>query len=161
MICLALGPGWIMSHSFNAVYYSHPLQSFNGDSINELKGYVCTNITQLNVDKLLVIFFTRDQLWPPGIVVAPVYMRVHPVVRPCQRACPCDNYSFVQARITKFDQRYKRPWLRSLLFCGMVGLELQGQIELKSQNLSQFELFYAITPNKLKWRTPNLDQNAC
>ena len=43
------------------------------------------------------------------------------------------------------DQRCKRPWLRALLFCGMIDHDLQGQIELQSQNLPHFELVHAIT----------------
>ena len=43
-------------------------------------------------------------------------------------ACPHDNSSAVQARITKFENRCKKPWLRCLLFWGVINLELQGQI---------------------------------
>ena len=56
------------------------------------------------------------------------------------------------------DQRCKRPWLRSLLFCGMIDCDLQGQIELQSQNLSHFELVHAITHHQLKLQFPNLEQ---
>ena len=42
------------------------------------------------------LVFTRDQFWPPGIVVA----CVRPLVR--HQVCPHDNSSPVQARITKF-----------------------------------------------------------
>ena len=38
------------------------------------------------------------------------------------------------------DQRCKRPWLRSLLFCGVIDGDLQGQIELEGQNLPHFSL---------------------
>ena len=38
------------------------------------------------------------------------------------------------------DQRCKRPWLRSLLFCGVIDGDLQGQIGLESQNLPHFWL---------------------
>ena len=60
----------------------------------------------------------------------------------------CGNLLFVRA-ITRdrfmlgspnLDQRCKRPWLRSLLFCGTIDHDLQGQIELQSQNLPHFEL---------------------
>ena len=37
------------------------------------------------------------------------------------------------------DQRCKRPWLRALSFCGMMDRDLQGQIELQSQNLPHFK----------------------
>ena len=57
------------------------------------------------------------------------------------------NHELVQAIIHQpfklgspnLDQRCKRPWLRALLFCGAIDLDLQGQIELKSQNLPHFE----------------------
>ena len=50
-----------------------------------------------------VLLFTRGQFWPSGIVVACVCVCM--CVCPCVRqswACPCDNSSTVQARITKF-----------------------------------------------------------
>ena len=57
-----------------------------------------------------------------------------------------------------FDQRAKRPWVRALLFCGMLDCHLQGQIELQSQNLPHFELVHAITHHQLKLQFPNLKQ---
>ena len=56
------------------------------------------------------------------------------------------------------DQRCKRPWLRSLLFCGTIDLDRQGQIELQSQNLPHFELVHAITHHLLKLQFPNFKQ---
>ena len=56
------------------------------------------------------------------------------------------------------DQRCKRPWLRSLLFFGTIDLELQGQIELKCQNLPHFELVRAISHHQLKSVFPNSGQ---
>ena len=86
-------------------------------------------------------------------------------------ACVCPS---VSPSVTKFvraishypfklgspnlDQRCKRPWLRSLLFCGTIDLDLQGQIELQSQNLPHFELVHAITHHQLKFQFPNLEQ---
>ena len=67
------------------------------------------------------------------------------------------NHEFVRA-IThqpfklgspNLDQRCKRPWLRALLFCGMIDHDLQGQIELQSQNLPNVELVHAITHHQL------------
>ena len=46
-------------------------------------------------------FFTRGQFWPSGIVVASVCLSVCLCVRQ-SLACPRDNLSPVQARITKF-----------------------------------------------------------
>ena len=56
------------------------------------------------------------------------------------------------------DQRCKRPWLRSLLFCGTIDRDLQGQIALQSINLPHFELVHAITRHQLKLQFPNLEQ---
>ena len=56
------------------------------------------------------------------------------------------------------DQRCERPSLISLLFCGRIDLDLQGQIELRSQNLPHFELVHAITHHQLKLQFPNLEQ---
>ena len=56
------------------------------------------------------------------------------------------------------DQRCKRPWLRALLFCGMIDRDLQGQIELQSQNLPNSQLVHAITHHQLKLQFLNLEQ---
>ena len=40
----------------------------------------------------------------------------------------------------------------------MIDLDLQGQIELQSQNLPHFELVHAITHHQLKLQFPNLEQ---
>ena len=80
--------------------------------------------------------------------------------------CLCINHEFVST-IThqpfrlgspNLDQRYKRPWLRSLLFRGTIDRDLQGQIKLQSQNLPHFELVHTITHHKLKLQFPNLEQ---
>ena len=50
------------------------------------------------------IIFTRGQFWPSGIVIAPVCVSVSVSVCVYQSlACPHDNSSAVQARITKFE----------------------------------------------------------
>ena len=78
----------------------------------------------------------------------------------------CVNHELVRA-IThhpfqlgspNLDQRCKRPWWRSLLFCGTIDCDLQGQIELQSQNLPHFELVHAITHHQLELQFPNLEQ---
>ena len=56
------------------------------------------------------------------------------------------------------DHRCKRPWLRSLLFLGVIDPDLQGQILLQSQNLPHFELVRLITHHPFKLGPPNLDQ---
>ena len=76
----------------------------------------------------LYCVFTRGQFWPSGIVVACVCLCVCP--------CACVNPQLVRA-IThhpfkrgspNLDHMCKRPWLRSLLFWGVIDLDLQGQI---------------------------------
>ena len=67
------------------------------------------------------------------------------------------NSTHVQARITKFAP-CKRPWLRSLLFWGVIDLDLQGQIYLKIKKLPYFDLVHAIIHHLSKIRFPNLDQ---
>ena len=75
-------------------------------------------------------------------------------LRVCVRVCLSVNHQLVRAithqlfklESPNLDQRCKRPWLRSLLLLGTIDLELQGQIELKSQNLPHFELVRAMSP---------------
>ena len=65
------------------------------------------------------LIFTRGQFWPSGIVIACVCGSVCPCVYVYQsRACPHDNSSLIQARITKFGPEMQntlvlgddRPW---------------------------------------------------
>ena len=100
-------------------------------------------------------FITRGQFWPSGIVVACVCPSASPSVTKFVRAIT--HYPF-QLGSPNLDQRCKRPWLRSLLFCGTIDRELQGQIALQSQNLPHFELVHVITHHQLKLQFPNLEQ---
>ena len=87
-------------------------------------------------------------------------------LRVCVRVCLSVNHQLVCAithqlfklESPNLDQRCKRPWLRSLLLLRMIDLELQGQIELKSQNLPHFELVRAISHHQLKSVFPNFGQ---
>ena len=59
----------------------------------------------------------------------------------------------------KFGSRVsKKTLLRSLLFCGAIDFDLQGQIYLKSPNLPNFELVRTITHQLFKLGSPHLDQ---
>ena len=78
--------------------------------------------------------------------------------------CVCVNHMLVRS-ITHhpfklgspyWDHRCKRPWLRTLLFWGAIDIDIQGQIELQSQNLPPFELVHTITHHQLKLQFPNL-----
>ena len=84
----------------------------------------------------------------------------------CLSVCLCVNHEFVRA-IThhlfklgspNLDQRCKRPWLRSLLFLGMIDLDLQGQILLQSRISPHFEFVRAIIIERLKLESPCLGQ---
>ena len=87
-------------------------------------------------------------------------------LRVCVRVCLSVNHQLVRAithqlfklESPNLDQRCKRPWLRSLLLLGTIDLELQGQIELKTQNLPHFELVRAISHHQLKSVFPNFGQ---
>ena len=96
------------------------------------------------------------------VLSLPAYVCVS--VRPAGHVC--GNHLPVRA-ITRdpfklgspnLDQICKIPWLKSLLFLGAAYLDLQGQIELKSQNLPHFELVRTITHYPLELGSPNLDQ---
>ena len=57
----------------------------------------------------------------------------------CQSlACPRDNSGPLKLGSPNLDQMCKRPWLRSLLFLGVIDHDLQGQIKLQSQTLPHF-----------------------
>ena len=78
-------------------------------------------------------FFTRGQFWPSDIVVACacvcVCVRLSVCVCLCQSfTCSRDNSGPVQARITKFGPKMQKTLLRSIIFCGLIDLDLQGQI---------------------------------
>ena len=56
------------------------------------------------------------------------------------------------------DEKCILVWLRCLLFCGLIDLDLQGQIKHESPNLSNFELVHKITCHPLELELENLDQ---
>ena len=110
------------------------------------------------------LVFTRGQFWPSGIVVACVCVSVCPCVR--VSVCVCVNHGLVRTithhsfklESPNLEQRCKRPWLRCLLFLGMIDLDLQGQIQLESQILPHFELVRPITHQPCMLESPNLDR---
>ena len=127
---------------------------------NELKIFHIENTMLFYIEGTLNSFtiFTRGQFWPLGIVVACVCLCVCPYV--------CVNPQLVRA-ITRhpfklgspnLDHSCKRPWLRSVLFWGVIDFDLQGQIKLQSQNLPHFELVGMITHHLFKLGSPNLGQ---
>ena len=104
----------------------HTLQTQTGPEIVTLKclkkkanAIVCLkNISSKNG------FVTRGQFWPSGIVVGCVCLSVcgkHLLVR----AITCHAFKLESPNL---DHKSKTPWLRSLLFWGVIDLELQGQI---------------------------------
>ena len=84
----------------------------------------------------------------------------------CVSIRPCVNHELIRAithhlfklGFPNLDHRCQRPWLRSLLFLGVIDLDLQSQIQLQIQNLPHFELVHAITYHQLKLQFPNLEQ---
>ena len=74
-------------------------------------------------------FFTRSQFWPSGIVIACVCVSVRVSVCVYQSlACPLDNLSAVQARITKFGWETQNTLVKMPIILGVIDLDLQGQI---------------------------------
>ena len=77
-------------------------------------------------------FFTRGQFWPSSIVIACVCVSVR--VSAC--LCVCINHLLVRTithqpftlESPNLDARRKTPWLRCLLFWGVIDFDLQGQI---------------------------------
>ena len=103
--------------------------------------------------------FTRGQFWPLGIVVVCVCLCVQMSIHPCVNKFVCMITHPFKLEWPNLDQRCKRPWLRSLTICGMIDLDLQGQIyHLKSPNRSHFEFVCTITRHPFKLGSPNLDQ---
>ena len=108
--------------------------------------YILTNIEVM----------TRGQFWPSGIVIACVL----------GSECVCINHELVRTITHRpfklgspnLDQRCKTPWCGSLLFLGMIDLDLQGQIYLESQILPHFELVHTITHQPFKLQSPKLDR---
>ena len=69
----------------------------------------------------------------------------------CVRACinpECfrrKTPSLGQSRITKFGQNMQTPWLRFLLFSGLIDLDFPCQIQLGNPNLPNIDLVHAVT----------------
>ena len=64
----------------------------------------------------IACIFTRGQFWPSGIVVACVCVCVRVSDRQSS-ACPCNNSSTVQARITKFGPEMEKTLVKiSIIF---------------------------------------------
>ena len=85
----------------------------------------------------------------------------------CPCVCVCINHELVRTITHRpfklwppnWDQRWKKKtWFGSLLFLGMIDLDLQGQISLESQTLPHFELVHTITHQPFKLKSPNLDR---
>ena len=99
----------------------------------------------------------------PRPVLASGY-RHHPCLCICQ--CVCINHLLVRTithqpfklESPNLKHRCKTPWLRCLLFWGVIDLELQGQIQLESQILPHFELVRTITCHPFKLESQNLDK---
>ena len=105
-------------------------------------------------------FFTRGQFLPSGVVVACLYLCVCPSVRLCVnhllvRAITRDPFKLGSPNL---DQRCKRHCLGPLLFWGAIDIDIEGQIQLKIQNLPHFQFVRTISHYPFKLGSPNLDQ---
>ena len=98
-------------------------------------------------------WFSPEASFGLPVLSLPAYVRLS--VTKFVRAVTHDPFKLGSPNL---DQRCKRPWLISPLFCGTIDCDLQGQIELQSQNLSHFQLIHAITHHQLKLQFPNLEQ---
>ena len=100
--------------------------SWKGDEKESTVGWVMLIIS-------ISVIFIRGQFWSSDIVVACVCRCL--CVSVCQSlVCLRDNSGPVQARITKIWVKGAKLELRSLLFCGAIDLDLQGQTQGPSEN---------------------------
>ena len=86
---------------------------------------------------------------------------VCPCVRVCvyqSLACPHNNSSAVQTRITKFGSKKQTTLVKVLIDFGLIELDLQGQIPLESRILPHFELVRSITLHPFKLESLHFDQ---
>ena len=80
--------------------------------------------------------------------------------------CVCINHELVRTITHRsftlgspdWDQRFKTPRFRTLLFFGMIDIDLQGQIWLENQSLPHFEIVCNVTHQPFKLESLNLDQ---
>ena len=108
-----------------------------GDNCDCGRTWVCTDVATSwpmgpDPKSLFPFCVTWGQFWPSGIFVWCVCVRVsvnHKLFR-------IINHQLFNLVSPNLDQRCKRPWLRSLLFCGAIDHDLQGDIEC--QNLPHF-----------------------
>ena len=86
-------------------------------------------------------------------------LRLSVRVSVCQsRACPRDNSPLVQASITKFGVHMQKTLVKNPIVLGVIDLDLQGQFQLRSLNLSHLELVCMITCHQFKLESPYVDQ---
>ena len=97
--------------------------------------------------------FARSLLWHHFLPEASFGLRVLSLpASVCVCVCVCGNHLLVRAitchpfklESPNLAQKSKTPWLRSLLFWGVIDLELQGRIKLQSEKSPYFELVHAI-----------------
>ena len=100
----------------------------------------------------MALFFTGGQFWPSGIVVVCVCVCLHVCVGLCLRAITRDPFKLGSPNL---DHRGKTIWLRSLLFCGAIDLDIQDEISGPSPNLPHFQLVRTITHHPFKLGSPN------
>ena len=128
-----------------------------------LRSQIYLGYEELSTDTSYLIWRRQERRSKYAVQLASWQLRSN---SPKTSVCVCGKHLLVHV-IThhpfklgspNLDNRCKRPWLRSLLFWGVIDLDLQGQIELQNQNLPYFELVLAINHHQLKLQFPNLEQ---
>ena len=103
----------------------------------------------------ILTLFTWGHIWPLDIVIACVclsqYLSINPEFGPT-----LTHYPF-KLGSPNLNQRYKTPWLRSLLFWGQLTLTSKVRFNWKSK-FTYFELVHAITHHLVKLGFANFDQ---
>ena len=101
------------------------------------------------------IITSEASFWPSVIVIACICMCC--VLVNLELVCVVTHHLF-NLGSPNLVQRGKRFWLRSLLYCWAIELDLHGQIEHKIKKFTPFWVVHAILPNQLKLGFPNLNQ---
>ena len=97
----------------------------------------------------------KASVWPPGIVVACICLCVRVSVI-TEFVCAITRHPF-KLGSPNLDHTHKIPWFRSLLFCGVIDLDIQGQIERKTKIYPILRLS-VLTHHPFKPGPPNLEQ---
>ena len=128
LVCYFSHSDQIIRHSLSTRDHIHPLPKPHRYHFKRRRAVYmspCT-LNRANTNYEWIVF-TWSQFWPSGNFVACVCVCV--CLSVCQslvvRAITRDLFKLGSPNLV---QGRKRPWLRSLLFCGLIDLDLEGQI---------------------------------